>query len=92
MAAFLSGMISESWWVLAEAAPWVLFGFLAAGFIRAFVHDETVARHLGGSNVGFLDGHAAWFPAETIISQGTGMEDQYFDGDICPCWGTPLPE
>jgi len=50
VATFLSGIISESWWVLTEAAPWVLFGFLAAGIIRAFVHDETVARHLGGND------------------------------------------
>ncbi len=29
------------------------------------------ARHMGGSNVGFADGHAKWFPAESILSQST---------------------
>jgi len=48
--AFLSGIIEQSWWVLTEAAPWVLFGFLAAGVLRAFVHDDSVARHLGGND------------------------------------------
>jgi prepilin-type processing-associated H-X9-DG protein len=26
-------------------------------------------RHLGGSNIGFLDGHAKWYQAEAIIAQ-----------------------
>lgn len=46
-------------------------------------------RHMGGSNVGFLDGHAKWFPAETIIFQGTGTKNSIFEGGICPCWWTP---
>ncbi|HUW13007.1 MAG TPA: H-X9-DG-CTERM domain-containing protein, partial [Anaerolineae bacterium] len=37
------------------------------------------ARHLGGSNVGFMDGHAAWFQAEYILSESP----QY----SCGCWG-----
>jgi len=52
-------------------------------------YRKTLTRHLSGSNIGFLDGHAQWFPAEAIISQGTGTENEYFDGDICPCWWTP---
>ena len=36
-------------------------------------------RHLGGSNLGFLDGHAAWFQAEYILSEAP----QY----SCGCWG-----
>jgi prepilin-type N-terminal cleavage/methylation domain-containing protein/prepilin-type processing-associated H-X9-DG protein len=28
------------------------------------------ARHLGGDNVGFADGHAAWFPAMSLITAG----------------------
>jgi len=32
-------------------------------------------RHLGGSNIGFLDGHAAWMKAEAIIAA-------YDDGDL----------
>ncbi len=35
--------------------------------------DETIlrahTRHLGGSNVGFLDGHAAWWPYQRIIEK-----------------------
>ncbi len=29
------------------------------------------ARHMGGSNVGFADGHAKWFSAEDILSHST---------------------
>jgi len=25
-------------------------------------------RHMGGSNIGFADGHAGWFPAEAIMN------------------------
>jgi prepilin-type N-terminal cleavage/methylation domain-containing protein/prepilin-type processing-associated H-X9-DG protein len=33
--------------------------------------EHGKARHLGGSNLGFADGHAQWFPAETILWGGT---------------------
>jgi len=28
---------------------------------------KATARHLGGNNIGFLDGHASWFAAERIL-------------------------
>jgi len=28
-------------------------------------------RHLGGHNIGFGDGHAAWYPSEAILFGGT---------------------
>jgi prepilin-type N-terminal cleavage/methylation domain-containing protein/prepilin-type processing-associated H-X9-DG protein len=33
------------------------------------------SRHLGGNNIGFLDGHAMWFPSKRILAM-------YEDGDI----------
>ncbi len=42
------------------------------------------ARHLGGSNLGFLDGHAAWFSAQYILSEAP----QY----SCGCWGGGIVE
>ena len=32
--------------------------------------QRASARHLGGDNLGFLDGHAAWLPAQRILSMG----------------------
>ncbi len=32
--------------------------------------EHAWPRHLGGSNLGFTDGHAKWFPAETILWGG----------------------
>ncbi len=46
---FLS-LLRASWSVLVEAAPWVLIGFLAAGLIKAFVSEDSLARHLGGNS------------------------------------------
>ena len=44
-------------------APWLYAnnGFESDSFKKAG------ARHLGGSNIGFLDGHAAWMPAARIM-------------------------
>jgi uncharacterized membrane protein YraQ (UPF0718 family)/copper chaperone CopZ len=36
------------WSVTAEMAPYLLFGFLMAGFISVFLSPEWVERHLGG--------------------------------------------
>jgi prepilin-type N-terminal cleavage/methylation domain-containing protein/prepilin-type processing-associated H-X9-DG protein len=56
---------------------------------------KPYTRHLGGSNLMFLDGHAQWFPAQTIIAKAWNGE---FSGDtISDMWGTdcadnfPLP-
>lgn len=38
----------ECWSVLREAAPFLLFGFLVAGLLKAFVPDTLLSRHLGG--------------------------------------------
>jgi len=32
--------------------------------------EHARARHMGGSNLGFLDGHAKWFSAEFILFAG----------------------
>jgi len=37
--------------------------------------QSASARHLGGDNLGFLDGHAAWMPAQRILNMGR-------DGDL----------
>jgi prepilin-type N-terminal cleavage/methylation domain-containing protein/prepilin-type processing-associated H-X9-DG protein len=38
------------------------------------------ARHLGGSNVGFADGHAKWFNSEDILNSFAPDEDWRDDG------------
>ncbi|MFB3883012.1 MAG: type II secretion system protein [Armatimonadota bacterium] len=32
--------------------------------------QKASARHLGGDNIGFMDGHAAWLPAQRILTMG----------------------
>ena len=48
----ITGILLASWQLLVEAAPFVLFGFLAAGLLKAFVPEDFVARHLGQSSFG----------------------------------------
>ncbi|QJB54940.1 SO_0444 family Cu/Zn efflux transporter [Pseudodesulfovibrio sp. zrk46] len=47
----LTNIIVESWHVLVEAGPYVLFGFFVAGLLKAFVSDSFLAKHLGGRSV-----------------------------------------
>ncbi len=52
MLEMIIGILLASWHLLVEAAPFVLFGFFAAGLLKAFVPEDFVARHLGHSSVG----------------------------------------
>jgi prepilin-type N-terminal cleavage/methylation domain-containing protein/prepilin-type processing-associated H-X9-DG protein len=58
-----------------------------------FYADSNVrnifTRHLGGSNIGFADGHAAWWPAMRIIEGAYNVN--YPDKELeiygaCACW------
>ena len=42
---------AESWLVLREMAPYLLFGFAVAGILSVFISPETVERHLGGGGL-----------------------------------------
>ncbi len=46
----LVGIGLECWDILVESAPYVLFGFLAAGLLKAYLPTQLVARHLGKSD------------------------------------------
>lgn len=41
----LTRFLQETWHIFTAAAPYVVFGFLAAGLIKAILPDEAVARH-----------------------------------------------
>ncbi|WP_425402585.1 SO_0444 family Cu/Zn efflux transporter [Geopsychrobacter electrodiphilus] len=49
---FLTAIGLECWRILLEAAPYVLFGFFAAGLLKALVPEDVVVRHLGKSSSG----------------------------------------
>jgi len=55
-----------------EACPWSQSCGLAKSDYERFRRDPgfraRYTRHLGGSNIGFLDGHAAWMLADKIIA------------------------
>jgi uncharacterized membrane protein YraQ (UPF0718 family) len=42
----------ESWLVLGQMAPYLLFGFLAAGLLSVYLSARWVERHLGGGHTG----------------------------------------
>jgi len=43
----ITGILFECWNILKEAAPYVLFGFFAAGILKAFIPEDLVVKHLG---------------------------------------------
>ncbi len=48
----LMNILKACWQILLEASPYVLFGFFAAGLLKALVPEDLVARHLGKSSAG----------------------------------------
>jgi len=52
MAEVVFGILLECWEILVESAPFVLFGFLAAGLLKGLLPDDLVSRHLGRSSAG----------------------------------------
>ncbi|MFB3881922.1 MAG: type II secretion system protein [Armatimonadota bacterium] len=50
---------------------------------------QASARHLGGSNLGFLDGHATWLAAQRIL---TMARDKDLDGIAQWCTGASLAD
>jgi len=76
------GCSHESWyWIDWEACTWAAGCGLydQAPGDGAFVYNPELrkpyTRHLGGSNIGYLDGHASWIGAEQLLSRVA-------DGDI----------
>lgn len=67
---------------------------LDIAFYERFLSDPDLrrryTRHGGGSNVGFADGHARWFPAEAIIA-GTPPLGSDFQG-IDIAWPAAVPD
>lgn len=41
----------ESWLILGQMSPYLLFGFLVAGVLSVFISPEWVERHLGGRRI-----------------------------------------
>ena len=48
----LAEIAVESWTVLGEMSPYLLFGFLMAGILSVCISPEFIERHLGGRGFG----------------------------------------
>jgi len=49
---FVATICTQSWLVLGQMAPYLLFGFLAAGVLSVLISPQWVERHLGGLGIG----------------------------------------
>ena len=52
MVELLFAVARECWAIFAESAPYVLFGFFAAGLLKGLLPEQAVARHLGRNSLG----------------------------------------
>jgi len=82
-----------------ENCPFTQSCGLSAQAQKLFWKDAELrrrfTRHLGGSNIGFLDGHAAWMSADDIIANSPTSKDQNrgkLRGVKCLCLGMPGDE
>ena len=48
MAGLVKNIIVDFWGTIGEMSPYLLFGFLVAGFLSVLVSQQLVERHLGG--------------------------------------------
>ena len=64
----LANIAMESWAVLGEMAPYLLFGFLMAGVLSICISPEFIERHLGGRGFGpVCEGVAAGRAAAVVF-------------------------
>jgi uncharacterized membrane protein YraQ (UPF0718 family) len=52
MLEIITGVARETWIILNDSAPYVLFGMFVAGLLKAYLPENFVARHLGKSGAG----------------------------------------
>ncbi len=74
MCALECGNCAGSWdWEICASSAADCGLYIYAPNNGSFLRDPNLrkpyARHLGGNNYGFLDGHAAWMNAETFLSK-----------------------
>lgn len=51
MIGIVKGVIIETWALLLEMAPYLLFGFFIAGILHVFISREKIYKHLSSSNL-----------------------------------------
>jgi len=48
---FITGSLSATWQVLLDAGIFIIFGFVIAALIRAFLSSEQIVKYMGGNNL-----------------------------------------
>ncbi len=65
-----------------ENCPWTVGCGLPQDWKWENELRKPYSRHLGGSNLGFLDGHARWFQSEFIMAEGPRYAQGNWSGGI----------
>ena len=85
-------MTAEGLWDWSDCVEWVDEGCEPMRAWPALITDPNprrqYARHLGGVNLGFLDGHASWWNSEKLLAEctaeGTSPLGLWFENGFAP--------
>ncbi len=47
----VAGLLQEVWQLFIEMSPWLLLGFMVAGFLHVMMPREKIYQHFSGSNI-----------------------------------------
>jgi prepilin-type processing-associated H-X9-DG protein len=89
-----SGVQAAAWgYVPGETPGWADPECYESRAHGVWAHDPALknasTRHLGGSNIGWADGHASWVHAQRLCSMCDEGEIEGV-GTVCGAWGTSL--
>jgi len=48
---FIPGILNETWRLLLESSPYIIFGLIVSGLLRTFLNPSSVAHHLGKGKI-----------------------------------------
>lgn len=69
----LKNIIIESWQVLGQMSPYLLFGFLVAGILSVCISPELVERHLGNGGIWPLLKASLFAVFRPVVASVTGI-------------------
>jgi uncharacterized protein len=74
-------VLQSAWEVLLDSSPYVIFGFLVAGLLKAFLPDNLVAKHLGkGKTAGIFKSALVGIPLPLcscgVLPAAAGLKEQ----------------
>ena len=74
-------ILDSAWHVLLDSSPFIIFGFIVAGLLKAFLPDDMVGKHLGkGQSASVLKSALIGIPLPLcscgVLPAAAGLKEQ----------------